>query len=97
MWMKYRFKKLYLRVCVEMQLVWCYSYLCTGTFVVRVGVKVIIITRNFIIAIAIAMGLTTFIGREVGWTPGPDTALAPPDQRPPNIVLILADGELRAG
>ena len=31
--------------------------------------------------------------RPVVWTEGPDTATTPPDQRPPNIVLILADGE----
>jgi arylsulfatase A-like enzyme len=29
--------------------------------------------------------------REVTWAPGPATADAPPDKRPPNILLILAD------
>jgi arylsulfatase A-like enzyme len=29
--------------------------------------------------------------REVTWQPGPDTPTAPPGERPPNIVVILAD------
>jgi uncharacterized sulfatase len=29
--------------------------------------------------------------RPIEWTRGPETASAPPDQRPPNIILILAD------
>ena len=29
--------------------------------------------------------------RPVEWQPGPDTAAQPPGQRPPNIILIVAD------
>jgi uncharacterized sulfatase len=41
----------------------------------------------------IVMRLTDPIGphRDIAWSPGPERAEAPPGQRPPNIVLILAD------